>query len=326
MQPINKNSYISKHIQYFFNKRFLSKGLGVISAVLLLLATLIYFYAPLFIIEIKNPVIETARTCLTSEHIEQKTDNKNLINFYWQGTGEVELNADLYFAMRQPAKATLILLHGIRSHKETWQNIVRYLQQQGFNAVTVDLRAHGNSKGEYCTFGYYEKQDISALIDVLQKRFHIHTPIGIWGHSLGGAIAVQCLAVDKRIQFGIVESAYADFAQITQKYSKDYLSFEATSFNEFLLERAGEIARFNPTEVNPQDYAFFITQPVLLLHGTEDKKINPANSQKIFEALRSSHKEIIQIENANHYDIWQKGGKKLHKKIVDFIEKSLIVS
>jgi len=36
--------------------------------------------------------------------------------------------------------------------------------------ILVDSRAHGQSEGEYCTYGFYERDDISKIIDFIQTK------------------------------------------------------------------------------------------------------------------------------------------------------------
>jgi len=206
-----------------------------------------YAYVPNFIVEIKNPVIDLANTAL-NEKPEKLFHHQSVLVFKTKDS--LNLTADLY--LTKSAKATVILLHGIRSSKEVWQKEAQWLNGLGYNAVALDMRAHGDSQGVYCTFGYKEKHDISDLLSILQEK-GITTPVGIWGHSLGGAVALQALATDPRLKFGIVESAYADFSQITKDYSRYYLHFDSDMLNDFLLTRAGEKADFPSDKVNPVD-------------------------------------------------------------------------
>ncbi|MFT6411105.1 MAG: alpha/beta superfamily hydrolase, partial [Flavobacteriales bacterium] len=65
----------------------------------------------------------------------------------------------------------------------------------GLNVVVFDLRAHGQSGGENCTYGYCEKHDVSSIIDWLTAS-GVEGQIGLYGTSLGGAIALQTAAID----------------------------------------------------------------------------------------------------------------------------------
>ena len=45
-----------------------------------------------------------------------------------------------------------------------------FLSENGFNSVALDLRAHGESEGQLCSFGVNEKKDIQKLIDYLPQH------------------------------------------------------------------------------------------------------------------------------------------------------------
>ncbi len=276
----------------------------------------IYAYVPNMIVEIKNPLIDFARSSFYDIKLRPTTQQTQNISF--KTHDGLLLNANIYKVNH--AKANIILLHGIRSSKEQWNDEANWLNQIGYNAIALDLRAHGQSQGRYCSFGYYERQDISDLIDFLQAQ-GFKQNFGIWGHSLGGAIALQTLAKDKRIKFGIIESAYADFKNISKDYSRYYLHFESDWLNDFLLEKASEKAGFSLNDVNPIDFCPQISQPVLIIHGTADKKINPANSRQIFTRINSNDKKLILVKGAGHTNIHQTGQKKLLDTIARFLNR-----
>lgn len=182
----------------------------------------------------------------------------------------------------------------------------------------MDNRAHGKSEGTYCTFGAKEKEDVTRLIDFLSANEAIHET-GVWGQSLGAAIALQAMSVDKRIRYGIIESTYSDFNEITHDYMNFHLGFDWPILTEYLIWRAGIIAEFDPESVAPKLACEFIEQPVFMVHGDEDERINIRHGRTNFEHLKSAQKEFLVIENALHTTVWKEGGASYMNQVFAFI-------
>ena len=136
------------------------------------------------------------------------------------------------------------------------------LSRLGYNAVAMDSRAHGSSGGQHCTFGVKEKRDISELINMLAEQENITDNIGVWGQSLGGAIGLQAMGNDERIQFGIIESTFSDFKTITHEYVNYHAGFNIRPLTNYLVYRAGKIADFDPEDAKPEKYCSNIDQVI----------------------------------------------------------------
>jgi pimeloyl-ACP methyl ester carboxylesterase len=203
------------------------------------------------------------------------------------------------------SRGTLLLLHGIAASKE--QNIApaESLSQSGFDAVIFDLRAHGESGGKYCTYGYYEKHDVSDIITYLFKNNIADStkPLGIIGVSLGGAIALQSMAEDGRISYGIVESTFSSLDDVVYDYLVRIAKLPLRWMSETALKEAARIADFEPEKVRPAEAAKKITQPILYIHGTDDAQIPLWHGEKIFKNIASAQKEFLKIDKAAHFDV-----------------------
>ncbi|MGC4030910.1 MAG: hypothetical protein QM754_04070 [Tepidisphaeraceae bacterium] len=69
-----------------------------------------------------------------------------------------------------PSSKTVVIAHGYGDAKvggiawaPTWRD-------EGWNVLAVDLRAHGESDGQDCTAGYFEREDLARLIDALRRE------------------------------------------------------------------------------------------------------------------------------------------------------------
>lgn len=218
---------------------------------------------------------------------------------------------------------TVILLHGIGDNKESNLALTEFLAQNGYNSLIFDLRAHGQSTGSYCTYGYYEKKDVSKYITELVRRYPDKGPIAIFGHSLGGAIAIQALAADKRIKCGIAASTFCNLRQVAFDYMKrmTYIPFKYVS--DISIDKAAIIANFQPDSINNEIYAAKITQPVLIIHGTDDENIPMINGCNIFKCLKSRNKELYLVKNAGHNNLYSAGSTAYLNKILSFLNKNL---
>ena len=105
-------------------------------------------------------------------------------------------------------KGTVILLHGVRMDKRSLSPMAVALASDGYRAVLVDLRGHGESSGRYLTYGSVEVQDISSVLDALRDRGLTLGRTGVYGFSYGGAVALELSARDPRITAVVAVSSF----------------------------------------------------------------------------------------------------------------------
>lgn len=218
------------------------------------------------------------------------------------------------------AKATIVHVHGIGGFKESKIPFAKMLANEGYNVLIYDQRAHGKSSGTYCTFGEYEKKDLSKMIDSVLKRLP-NVPIGIHGSSMGGAVALQCLEFDERIKFGIVESTFNTLENVVVEYGRDYFKFRSRWMARRVLSKAALIAKFNPFSIKPVESCKNIEQPMLMVHGDKDENIPIEFNIENFKALKSIDKEFYTVQGATHFDVGEVGGEVYKKKVLDFLNR-----
>lgn len=229
----------------------------------------------------------------------------------------------VYPKIDQP-KAVIILHHGIGGGKEQFYTVAQNLTEQGIACIIYDSRAHGESEGEYITYGYYEKYDVSDVVHAAQKKYPL-LPIGIWGNSMGGAIALQALEIEPELDFGIIESTFTNLNDIVSDYQTRYTAgLRMRWISDYALERAGNIAQFNPVEVYPLRSAMNIKQPVFLAHGTADPNINFVYGEQLAEKLiTNTNSEFYPVKGGNHYNLLSVGGEAYQNHINQFIQKMI---
>ena len=85
--------------------------------------------------------------------------------------------------------------------------------------LAYDSRAHGESGGDACTYGFYEKKDLSRAIDRLGGG-----PVLAFGISLGAAVALQSAADDPRIARVVAVSAFSDLRTVAAERAPFFAS------------------------------------------------------------------------------------------------------
>ena len=279
-----------------------------------------HFYAPRLIVEIKNPLIELVRNQPSEIPTEHGLKNSTKTISIASEDG-IKLSALITYTAQDTVHGSVILLHGIRGRKEHFQKISRQLNDQGFHAIAMDLRAHGESGGQYCTFGHFEKKDVSALIDYLIEKEQMKN-IGVWGQSLGGAVALQSLAHDDRLAFGIIESTFNKFTNTVHNYTKYFAGFNVDFLTNDVINRAGRLAGFNPSKINPEEICKNIEQPIFIGHGGQDKRIPASWGRANYEAVKSIKKEFVLVDQAGHGNLWKLGGRAYMNRIFKFLDET----
>lgn len=84
----------------------------------------------------------------------------------------------------------LILIHGYGAdHNQTGSYAKMFEQILDCDLLCIDLRNHGESEGEYSSFGKLEKIDLQCWIDEMKQKNHNYK-IFLFGLGLGASIAL----------------------------------------------------------------------------------------------------------------------------------------
>lgn len=88
-----------------------------------------------------------------------------------------------------PAKPSILFLHGAANDHSVWQLQARYFAYHGFNAIAVDLPGHGKSLGQpKPSIGDYAQWVIAFLDNAMIGK------AVLVGHSMGSLIAIETAA------------------------------------------------------------------------------------------------------------------------------------
>jgi alpha-beta hydrolase superfamily lysophospholipase len=188
-------------------------------------------------------------------------------------------------------RGTVVFLHGLADNRGSSVGIADHFLRRGFDVLAYDSRAHGESTGDACTYGFYEKQDLRRVLDRVDAK-----PIILMGVSLGAAIALQEAAEDQRVSAVVAVSSFSDLRTAARERAPFFAS-RANIAEAFKIAEAAAI--FRADDVSPMIAAAHITAPTLLIHGDHDNETPPAHSSRIFAALHEP-KRLIMVPGAGH--------------------------
>ena len=91
------------------------------------------------------------------------------------------------------ARHTVIMIHGYGEHSERYEKFPEKMRNLSAQFAVMDLRGMGKSEGARGDTGDFNDylRDLSAFAENLQKRYSIPPKFILFGHSLGGLVAVH---------------------------------------------------------------------------------------------------------------------------------------
>jgi len=205
----------------------------------------------------------------------------------------VALRGWLFPAAGASRGVTVVYLHGSGDNRASGVWIAEQLVRRGFDVLAYDSRAHGNSGGDACTYGYYERHDLHRALDALGIRRAI-----LLGVSLGGAVALQETPDDSRVAGVVAVASFSDLESIARDRAP-FIASGGQVRQAFAL--AEQEAHFRVADVSPVKAAGRIQVPVLLVHGGEDHETRPVHSERVYAAL-AGPRRLLLVKGAGHND------------------------
>ena len=222
---------------------------------------------------------------------------------------------DLYGFINIPAGEgpfpVIVMVHGYIDPAEfsTLDYSVRYadaLAKAGYIAIHPNLRGYGPSDSGENVLGAGDAIDVLNLVALVRQQAGSEgllktadaERIGLWGHSMGGAVVMRALIVDTDVRAGLLyASINADEAINLAHFEKDGRGNEKTEAEPETLKR-----------LSPIDYLDQITVPVGIFHGGKDDVVPASWSRDLCLLLEELDKIVVCREYLDQSHTFQDDG------------------
>lgn len=218
----------------------------------------------------------------------------------------------------------IIFHHG---YSATRLRVLKYyplFKEYECSLLFFDVRHHGDSTGDFTTYGYYEKEDLKEIIEYFQNKTGlVDHQIALVGESMGASIIIQFAGYSKRkFKMILAESPFSSLKKIV----KERASILYTKYSILFLPGALFLANLrtnsNLTMSSPLFYAKDLRTPILIIHSKADDYTKYQHSEEIYNAINIQEKELILTNwNSRHVESIDDNFEKYNKYLKEFIKK-----
>jgi alpha-beta hydrolase superfamily lysophospholipase len=227
-------------------------------------------------------------------------------------------------------RAAVAIVHGYAEHSGRYDHVAAMLGELELDVFAIDVRGHGRSDGVRGHAADYREytEDLKALLSRMRKESPAQRYV-ILGHSNGGLISltyaiepepdVSALVISApflgtamkvpawkaamgrlmsriyptlSMPSGLPAEALSHDPEVVRAYVEDPLVFTTATAGWF----TAALAAMERVKAE----ASRITLPCLLMQGTGDRLVDPAQARPLFDALGSQDKRFIEYDGFYH--------------------------
>jgi alpha-beta hydrolase superfamily lysophospholipase len=251
----------------------------------------------------------------------------------------------------QNCKAVVVLVHGLGEHAGRYRQLAHWLTEGGYALLVYDQQGHGQSGGQRGHADHARLQEDVGAVLKEARRLQPRTPLFLYGHSMGGNVALSALlqhVVSPRGLAGLVLSApwlklafspppalvalarlmarlYPAFSQpnrlkpewlsrdpaVGRAYEEDPLVHDRISAGLFWQLTEAGLGALQAD--HPQ-------VPMLVLHGSDDVITSYKASQRF---ARASGATFLSGSDLRHEQHNEPEGREVVQQVMDWMDRRL---
>ena len=201
----------------------------------------------------------------------------------------------------------VLYLHGNGSNVGANVEHANRFHRLGLSVFLIDYRGYGKSQGDFPSESQvYEDAQLAWDYLVKQRGVNPHQ-IYIYGHSLGGAIAID-LAVRHPEAAGLIVEGSFTSTRAMVDFQKGL--FWLFPIDWLLTQRFDSLSKVDRLQM-----------PVLFIHGTADNVVPVEMSKKLFDAAPEP-KQLYIVPDGGHNNVAQIGGAEYLQIVSQFLGSS----
>jgi fermentation-respiration switch protein FrsA (DUF1100 family) len=189
-----------------------------------------------------------------------------------------------------PGERTVILCHGLGANKANQLMLARELVPHGYNVLTFDFRAHGDSGGQISSFGDLERRDVLGAVRWARASHPQQSKqvLGL-GISMGGAALLAATAEPtpegRAIDKVAVYDTYDDLSSLATSMIAHQSNAPLAWLTKYLaLPLASAHAGADLSHFSPADDADALApRPLLVIHARGDDVIDFDHGVRLYD-------------------------------------------
>lgn len=220
----------------------------------------------------------------------------------------------------KPGGSAVLLAHSMRSNRLEMLSRARFLRDQGYSVLFIDLHAHGETAGERITFGLRESESVAASVAFLRNTFP-HERIGAIGTSLGAA-AIVLAKPDLKLDAVILESLHPTIEEAVDNRLKLHFGSYGSVLLPVMLSQLSFYLDTSMDKLSPIARISNLNSPILFISGTNDSHTTQSETERLYAAARTP-KELWIVPGARHFNMHSYAGKEYEQRITAFLSHYL---
>ena len=228
-------------------------------------------------------------------------------------------------AEQDAGKRILLMMHGFRaSTLFDLGCMFQFGHELGYDLMVPFERAHGESDGEYISYGVKERFDVQNWCRYLTQRFGEDCEIVLFGVSMGAATVLMStgLNLPKSVK-GVI--ADCGFTSPMEEFRHIFEDGGVPSFLQKLLLRSTEKMCRTEAGFAFDEYSTFVAMktnqlPIFFIHGTADTFVPTIMSVENYEACKT-YKKLWLVEGAEHACSSAVATEAYHQNVIEFLRE-----
>ncbi|MDR0953094.1 MAG: alpha/beta fold hydrolase [Elusimicrobiota bacterium] len=229
-----------------------------------------------------------------------------------------------FIPSEKQSQKTIVFMHGWGMDKSGILPRTLFLREQGYNLFYFDFRGSGESGEGLSSIGYLETEDAASALDKIRQIYPQETKeMGLYGLSMGAAVAVYTAAHDDFIKCLVAEGCYYSYKKVVARWARVHKHAPYFPLVAMALFFARKRLGMNPENFSPRkNIKELAGKAIFIINGADDALAPRHDARKLFRKA-SEPKQLWIVPNASHTEVAEVAGNQYQTRLSEFFTKYL---